>query len=466
MSSPLSGPTSPPVLRAPSLPGVQPLPVSAPPAVAPPPLASNLSPIAPGAAPAPPASGGAGSILGPMPPLPNAPAPVMPPLSSGSAPGMPPPVPPPAGPPPAFAPPVLAPPGPPNLPGPPGPLAPPDAAGGPPAIFGPMPALNAAGNAPPVAPPPVDPYAGSHNSDPFAGAHNSDPFAGMKPPVVDPYGVMATPYGPPPVSDPFAGAGVQNPFSRTNMSPPAPPLANNYGPPPVPPRAGTGFGPAWQDPLAPVHEQPTETRARLHRAKLLVTQLDGSEPREVPLNEGENLVGREVGGIFAEDNLLSSRHATIIVQNGSAWVRDEGSRNGVYVRIPRQTPVALRDGDQFCFGRIILRFEQRPPTNAGSHGDFAGQLALVVGRDVDRNLFPVPVPAQGITLGRTRADLRFPGDGWVSGTHCQISVMGPQVMLTDVGSSNGTFVRIQGTRPVQHADAVLMGQRIFHVQLQ
>jgi len=44
--------------------------------------------------------------------------------------------------------------------------------------------------------------------------------------------------------------------------------------------------------------------------------------------------------------------------------------------------------------------------------------------------------------------------------------MGPQVMLTDVGSSNGTFVRIQGTRPVQHADAVLMGQRIFHIQLQ
>ena len=90
----------------------------------------------------------------------------------------------------------------------------------------------------------------------------------------------------------------------------------------------------------------------------------------------------------------------------------------------------------------------------------------MVGRDVDRTLFPVPVPLQGLTLGRTRADVRFPSDGWVSGTHCQISVVGPQVMLMDVGSSNGTFVRIQGTRPVQHADALLMGQRIFHVHLQ
>lgn len=292
---------------------------------------------------------------------------------------------------------------------------------------------------------------------------SGDPFAAVQPPVVDPYGMMASPYGASPGGDPFAGAGVQNPFGRQGTLP----AGSHVAPPPaVRARGGTGFGASWQDPLAPVQEQPTETRPRIGMAKLLVTQLDGSEPREVPLVEGENLVGREVGGIFAEDNLLSSRHATIIVQNGAVWVRDEGSRNGVYVRIPRQTPVGLRDGDQFCFGRIILRFEQRPPMHPSGHGDFAGQLALVVGRDVDRNLFPVAVPAQGITLGRTRADLRFPGDGWVSGTHCQISVMGPQVMLTDVGSSNGTFVRIQGTRPLQHADALLMGQRIFHIQLQ
>ncbi len=319
----------------------------------------------------------------------------------------------------------------------------------------------------PVAPA-ADPYAPSHNSDPFASMPSGgDPFANLKPPVVDPYGMMASPYGAQANNDPFAAAGTQNPFARPNRGPTALPSPNNFAaqPPGLKSRDGTGFGAAWQNPLAPVQEMPTETRGRIGRAKLLVTQLDGSEQREVPLNDGENLVGREVGGLFAEDNLLSSRHATIIVQGGAAWVRDEGSRNGVYVRIPRQTMVELRDGDQFCFGRIILRFEQRPPVNAGI-GDFAGQLALVVGRDVDRTLFPVPVPLQGLTLGRTRADLHFPSDGWVSGTHCQISVVGPQVMLMDVGSSNGTFVRIQGTRPVQHADALLMGQRIFHVHLQ
>lgn len=305
------------------------------------------------------------------------------------------------------------------------------------------------------------------NPDPFAGmgASSNDPFASV--PSGDPFASSA--YSPPAVSDAFAVAGTSNPFARPAAPPHAPgpmlPPRSNMTPPHG--RPGAVGVPMWHDPLAASLEQPTEIRSRLGaRARLLVTLLDGTEQGEVNLSDGENLVGREVGGLFAEDNLLSSRHATVIVQGGSAWVRDEGSRNGVYVRIPRQVPVELRDGDQFCFGRIILRFEQRPPMGTMVPVDYAGLLSLVVGRDIDRALFPHPVPAQGLSLGRTRADLRFPSDGWVSGTHCQITVAGPQVMLMDVGSSNGTFVRIRGTRPLQHGDALLMGQRIFHIQLQ
>jgi pSer/pThr/pTyr-binding forkhead associated (FHA) protein len=193
------------------------------------------------------------------------------------------------------------------------------------------------------------------------------------------------------------------------------------------------------------------------RPKFLVTQLDGTEEGEFHLNEGENLVGREVGGMFAKDNLLSGRHATLIVQGQSVWVRDEGSRNGVYARIPRQQHVELNDGDQFCIGRIILRFEFLPSADA------VGVLHLVVGRDVDKGMFPCRVLRTGVTLGRNRADLRFPLDGWISGLHCQIVSHGPQVMLVDLGSSNGTYLRIRGVRALAHHDALLMGQRIFHL---
>ena len=177
------------------------------------------------------------------------------------------------------------------------------------------------------------------------------------------------------------------------------------------------------------------------------------------MKEGDNLIGREVGGIFAEDNLLSSKHATIIVQGQQAWVRDEGSRNGVYARIAPRQHIELQDNDQFCIGRIILRFEFRPTAEG------VGFLHLVVGRDVDKGLFPYVVPQTGMTLGRSRADLKFPKDGWVSGIHCQLMPVAGQVMLVDLKSSNGTFLRIRGLRPLAHGDALLMGQRIFHMQL-
>jgi pSer/pThr/pTyr-binding forkhead associated (FHA) protein len=70
-----------------------------------------------------------------------------------------------------------------------------------------------------------------------------------------------------------------------------------------------------------------------------------------------------------------------------------------------------------------------------------------------------------MTLGRSRADLKFPKDGWVSGIHCQLMPVAGQVMLVDLKSSNGTFLRIRGLRPLAHGDALLMGQRIFHMQL-
>lgn len=212
---------------------------------------------------------------------------------------------------------------------------------------------------------------------------------------------------------------------------------------------------------------------KIDHAKLVVVHLDGTEQGEFPLQEGDNLIGREVGGLLGEDGLLSSRHATITLLKGQAVVRDESARNGTYVRIPKMSPVELHDGDQFCFGRIILRFESQNtgalPGEEGAPplppGEAVGQLALVVGRDVDRSLFPIALTHEGVTLGRSRADIRFPSDGWVSGVHCQVTTQNGAVVLVDRDSSNGTYLRIHGTHPLQNHDALLMGQRIFHIHI-
>ena len=78
------------------------------------------------------------------------------------------------------------------------------------------------------------------------------------------------------------------------------------------------------------------------------------------------------------------------------------------------------------------------------------------------NAFPVPV--MGIYLGRERGDILFPDDGYVSGLHCQLTVTGNRVNLTDVGSSNGTYVRLRAPRSLRNGDFLLLGQQLFRLQ--
>ena len=74
-----------------------------------------------------------------------------------------------------------------------------------------------------------------------------------------------------------------------------------------------------------------------------------------------------------------------------------------------------------------------------------------------------PIPETGVHLGRERGDVLFPEDGYVSGLHCRISYQNGKLFLTDLGSSNGSFVRLYKDTNVSTGDVLLMGQQLFRV---
>jgi pSer/pThr/pTyr-binding forkhead associated (FHA) protein len=67
-------------------------------------------------------------------------------------------------------------------------------------------------------------------------------------------------------------------------------------------------------------------------------------------------------------------------------------------------------------------------------------------------------------MGRERGDILFPEDGYVSGTHARITLRDGRVYLADVGSSNGTFLRVRGERAVSSGGFILMGQQLFRAE--
>jgi len=203
---------------------------------------------------------------------------------------------------------------------------------------------------------------------------------------------------------------------------------------------------------------------------LTALRADGTEAGTYQVPSGSALVGRETGGIFAGDSYLSPRHASFRSSvPGRASVKDEGSLNGVYKRLPRDVPTELKPNDMFRIGQEIIRFEPlatQPPTADGverlgapSKG-YIGRIALVIGRDETGNAFPIP--ESGVHLGRERGDILFPEDGYVSGLHCRLSWDGRRLFLTDLGSSNGTFLRVAEAE-LRAGDVLLMGQQLFRI---
>ena len=80
--------------------------------------------------------------------------------------------------------------------------------------------------------------------------------------------------------------------------------------------------------------------------------------QEIPLEEGENVVGRTSDAVVRiSSTRVSRRHARIVVTGGRAVLEDLGSKNGTYLHGRRiQSPVELSDGAEICFGRDVVVF--------------------------------------------------------------------------------------------------------------
>lgn len=203
---------------------------------------------------------------------------------------------------------------------------------------------------------------------------------------------------------------------------------------------------------------------------LTALRADGTEAGMAHLPATPITVGRDSGGIFAGDSYLSPKHATFMPKGKQVLVRDESSLNGIYKKIQRDEPIELALGDIFRIGQEILKVEPLTPLPKGADGvermgsparGYVARLALVIGRDTTGNAFPIP--ETGLHLGRERGDVLFPEDGYVSGLHCRIAWEDGKLLLTDLGSSNGSFFRLMRDTPVQTGDILLMGQQLFRV---
>jgi pSer/pThr/pTyr-binding forkhead associated (FHA) protein len=191
---------------------------------------------------------------------------------------------------------------------------------------------------------------------------------------------------------------------------------------------------------------------------------------EIPTSEVA--IGRDAGGFFASDPFLSPTHAILRVDESNVYVKDAPSLNGIFVRIPDNEPIEIRSGQIFRIGQELILFEEIDKGSTASDGTekmgspiegLWGRVALIVARGRLGNAFSVG--NDGLVLGRERGNILFPEDGYVSGLHVNIFSDNNKFYLTDLGSSNGTFIKLSDEGSFPTGTFLLMGQQLFRIEL-
>ena len=427
------------------------------------------SPSAPiggvGGGPRPGSLPGVGPAPGPLPGM--GPPPGFPP-ASGPLPGM---GPGPMGPPPGMGPGPMGPP--PGMGGPlggPGPMGPPPGMGGPlggPGPMGPPPGMGGPLGGPgPLGPPPPGlggPLGGPGPLSPPGMGPVTGPMPLGAPPSAGP------PAGPPPGVPGAApmGAGFGTPPPQAASGPRRCPQCSSDVPPGFRFCGACGF--RMDEVSQPVIAAGPVARPQ-PRALMTLIRPDGSEGGTHELRQGENKIGRNFGALFETDGYLSPVHAELVVNLTTASVRDLDSLNGVFVKMTEEEEIV--PGQIIRIGQELLRLDLINPPEPIADGTevmgspnpgYWGKLTVIIGRDVDGAAFPLL--GDTVTLGRERGEINFPDDGYVSGLHARINMRDGRVYLADLGSSNGTFVKVAGERALVNESFVLMGQQLFRINL-
>ena len=245
---------------------------------------------------------------------------------------------------------------------------------------------------------------------------------------------------------------------------------------PIDPHAGTMADDNSRPIQARPAPQPSAATGPSWGTAVLVNR-DGSDGQRYALGGEYLTLGRGGADIaFEDDRFLARPHARIARgADGVVKIQPLDTLNGVFRKA--DAPVELVDGTTLLIGREVLRFERVDPEESKAHPLVRHGVALFGSPPRDPwGRFVALVPSGGyrdvrhlagdeIVLGREDGDIVFRDDAFLSRRHAAVTWDGSRAQITDLGSSNGTFVRITGPTALKHGDHVRMGDQLLRIEL-
>ncbi|WP_394847692.1 FHA domain-containing protein [Pendulispora brunnea] len=194
-------------------------------------------------------------------------------------------------------------------------------------------------------------------------------------------------------------------------------------------------------------------------------------PDKYSIREKEAIIGRD-GAIQISDAFCHPKEAVFRFQDGRLWLEDFDGGNGAFLRI--RSRVELTAGDEFIVGDELFRVEKNPvaddepdpdPTYFYSSPKWPSAFRVV--QVFEGGAVGACAVARGgmVQIGSAIGDIVCPNDPLLSEQHCVLEEQAEVVVLTDLDSRTGVFVRLQGEGELLDGDEILVGRTRLLVDL-
>ena len=209
--------------------------------------------------------------------------------------------------------------------------------------------------------------------------------------------------------------------------------------------------------------------------RLVAVRRDGSDGESYPLVGEQIDIGRSEGDLHFEDPHLAPRHARITLRAGQYVLSPLEVRNGVYRRI--KEPTELADGHMLLVGKQVLRFElladvEKTLRPALEHGVLLfgtplkspwGRLRQITSAGTSRDVFHLT--RSDLVIGREQGDVVFSDDEFMSRRHAMLQYRNGRTTVSDLGSSNGTYVRLTGQYILGPGEMIRVGDELLRFEM-
>ena len=201
--------------------------------------------------------------------------------------------------------------------------------------------------------------------------------------------------------------------------------------------------------VSEILQKPPAVRAN---SALVAILPSGVEANEYPLRpDGTTTIGRNADIAFSQDATLNDVHATIDASAGEYTLRDQGADSGVLIQLSTERPRDLARGAVLRAGRQWLVVGDRRRSTRLMHYTEMGE------RKASFDL------KEGTTIiGRQSPDVTIaPEDMSLSRRHLSLTNRGGTISAKDLGSSNGTQLRVSAPTRLFDGDRILLGQQLL-----